>query len=108
MKRLAALLPLLAGCGGPPAAKADERIECAVDGLATFERRCTVERTSGADLVLTVRSPSGSFRRLTVTKDGRGVAAADGAETAAVTVIGPGLIEVTVGSDRYRLPARVR
>lgn len=109
MKRLAALLCLTAACEGPPAAPgAEERIECAVDGAAAFERICSVERTAGPDLLLTLRSPSGSFRRLAVTRDGRGVTAADGAEPATVTVVGQALIEVSIGSDRYRLPARVR
>lgn len=110
MKRLAALLFLLPGaCGGPPAGtRAEDRIECAVDGAAAFERVCTVERTAGPEIFLTLRSPSGSFRRLTVTRDGRGVAAADGAEPATVTIVGKDLIEVAIGSDRYRLPARVR
>lgn len=108
MKRLAALLPLLSACGDPPA-KADDRIECAVDGAAEFARICTIERLSDrSGLVLTIRSPSGSFRRLAATSDGRGVMAADGAEEAAVRVIGEDLIEVSIGSDRYRLPARTR
>jgi hypothetical protein len=107
MKRLAALLPLLAACGGPPASVVEERVECALDGAA-FERVCTVERTAGRETLLTIRSPSGSFRRLAVTRDGRGVRAADGAEPATVTIVGKDLIEVTVGSDSYRLPARVR
>jgi len=128
---LLASLALLAGCGGTktsqpaapnsaaetsipaPAATAtvespDDRIECAVDGAA-FARACTVERLTGDEgLVLTLRAPSGSFRRLLVTKDGRGVVAADGAEPAKVTVIGSGRIEVAIGGDRYRLPATVR
>ncbi len=108
MKRLAALVFLLAACGGPPAAKAEERIECAVDGASAFERVCLVERTAGRDVLLTIRSPSGSFRRLVATQDGRGVMAADGAEPATVTIAGKGLIEVSIGADRYRLPARVR
>jgi hypothetical protein len=99
MKRLAALLPLLSACGSPPAAAADERIECALDGAETFERVCTVERSRSS---LTVRGPSGTFRRL-VAEDGR-VAAADGAEAAVVTPAGKGLIEVSIGRDRYRLP----
>jgi hypothetical protein len=109
MKRLAALLCLIAACDGPTAApEAQERIECAVDGAAAFERVCTVERTAGRELILTLRSPRGGFRRLAVTRDGRGVTAADGAEPASVTVIGRNLIEVSIGPDRYRLPARVR
>jgi hypothetical protein len=109
MKRPAALLFLVSACGGPPTAhKAEERIECAVDGASEFERTCTVERTAGPESLLTLRSPSGSFRRLAVTLDGRGVMAADGAEPATVTIVGRDLIEVSIGSDRYRLPARVR
>jgi hypothetical protein len=109
MKRVAALLCPIAACDAPPAAPlAQERVECALDGAAAFERVCTVERTAGREVVLTVRSPGGGFRRLAVTRDGRGVAAADGAEPAKVTVVGRDLIEVSVGSDRYRLPARVQ
>lgn len=108
MKRSAALLPLVAACGGPPAPRAETRIECAVDGAADFARVCTVERSPGPDAVFTVRTPSGSFRRLAVTSDGRGVMAADGAEAAAVRIVGKDLIEVAIGGDRYRLPATVR
>ncbi|HMC91204.1 MAG TPA: hypothetical protein VKI45_01975 [Allosphingosinicella sp.] len=94
-----------------PAASADasdDRIDCAIAG-GQFAHACTVERTSGKDgLMLTVRAPSGSFRRLEVTGDGRGVIAADGAEPAKVTILGPGRIEVAIGGDRYRLPATVR
>lgn len=109
MIRYAAPLLLLAACGGPPAATAaEERIECAIDGAASFERTCTVERTAGPEIFITLRSPDGGFRRLVVTKDGRGVAAADGAEPATVAVVAKDVIEVSIGSDRYRLPARVR
>ncbi len=108
MRRLAALLPLLAACGGPPAPKAETRIECAVDGATAFARVCTVERSPGPDVLFTIRAPSGSFRRLAATADGRGVMAADGAEPATVRIVGPGLIEVSIGDDRYRLPATIR
>ncbi len=111
MKRLAALAVLLTGCGSeadPPGvvtgASAENRIECAVGG-ETFERACLVSRDGER---LTVKHPDGGFRRLLLTADGRGVAAADGAEAAEVAVIGPNRIEVTVGSDRYRLPATVK
>ncbi|HEX8263087.1 MAG TPA: hypothetical protein VF547_09460 [Allosphingosinicella sp.] len=109
MKRVAVLLLLLlTACGGPDGSEAVARIECAVDGSTVFARVCTVERSAGPEAVFTIRSPSGSFRRLVATRDGRGVMAADGAEAATVTVIGTGLIEVTIGTDRYRLPATVR
>jgi hypothetical protein len=109
------LLALLAACSDPQAdreraaADAADKVECALAGATAFERVCSVERMSGPEgLVLTIRAPSGSFRRFLVTKDGRGVVAADGAEAARVTVLDPGRIEVALGGDRYRLPATVK
>jgi hypothetical protein len=114
---LPALLSL-AACGGPSstadqreaaASAGAEKIDCAVDGAAGFERACVVERSTGAEgLVLTVRHPSGGFRRLQVTRDGRGVIPADGAESAVVRILDDGHIEVAIGSDRYKLPATIR
>ena len=114
----------LAGCGEPRTdhatlakVEADSRarraddgtIVCAQNGSADFARICTVDRAdTDAGLVLTVRHPDGAFHRLLVTKDGRGVVAADGAERATVSVIGTGEIEVALGGDRYRLPATVK
>jgi hypothetical protein len=84
-------------------------VECALGGSSRYERACRVERLSGAEgLVLVLRAPDGGFRRLLVTRDGRGVVAADGAEAARVTVLDADSIEVAVGGDRYRLPARVK
>ena len=113
------LLPL-AACGRAPpadakveaqqrAAAADEtRIPCA-RGEAAFSAACTVEQAQGPDgLILTIRHPDGAFRRLLVTRDGRGVIAADGAEVAKVTVTDADGIEVALGGDRYRLPAKVK
>jgi hypothetical protein len=111
-------LLLLAACGqaeeNTPEAKAfaakqdDDRIPCA-HGDAALEKACTVERAETEQgLTLTVRHPDGAFRRLLVTKDGRGVVAADGAETAKVSVVEADGIEVALGGDRYRLPATVK
>ncbi|THD36652.1 MAG: hypothetical protein E7773_06495 [Sphingomonas sp.] len=87
---------------------ADDRIECAT-GAGTFARDCTVERTQSAEgLVLTVRRPDNGFHRLLIVNDGRGVIAADGAESAQVSLLGDGRIEVAIGGDRYRLPATVK
>ncbi len=84
-------------------------IVCAQRGSSDFARTCTIDRAdSDAGLILTVRHPDGAFHRLLVTKDGRGVVAADGAERATVTVLGAGEIEVALGGDRYRLPATVK
>ena len=120
--RIGALTLVLAACSSPdqPANTTalaqvdatrqveDGRIVCARGG-APLQRDCTVEQAQSAGgLVLTLRHPDGGFRRLSVTQDGRGVIAADGAEPARVAVIGPGVIEVTVAGDRYRLPATVQ
>jgi len=84
-------------------------IVCAHQGSSDFARLCTVDREQGANgLVLTVRHPDGAFHRLLVTKDGRGVIAADGAEKAVVTILDKDSIEVALGGDRYRLPATVQ
>ena len=84
-------------------------VNCAVDGAATFARSCTLDRRQTLDgLVLTVRHPNGGFRRLRVTKDGRGVAAADGGEPANVAITGPSEIEVGIGDDHNRRPATVK
>jgi len=113
---LLSLLPL-AACGGngddqgATAAIPDgaERIECAVAGAEAFAPVCVVERAVAPEgLTLTIRAPNGGFRRLLVTKDGRGVIAADGAEPAEVTPLGRDRILVVVAGDRYRLPATVR
>jgi hypothetical protein len=107
------LLMLLAGCGSkttPGNTAADSgSIDCAPQGAGDFKRICSLDRVTGDDgLELVVRNPDGGFHRLLVTKDGRGVVAADGAEKAAVTITGPGEIEVAIGGDRYRLPATVK
>ncbi len=118
---LASALLLLASCGDPGKATEDAlarssekaaddgRVNCAVDGAASFERVCTMERLSGPEgSTLTMRHPSGAFRRLLVTTDGRGVVAADGADPALVSIIADNRIEVSLSGDRYRLPATVK
>ena len=105
---------LLAACGQAeeekPVATLDKdgRIDCRIGADTQFTRFCTVERARAEDgLVLTVRKPDGGFRRLKTIRDGRGVVAADGAETAEVSIVGENLIEVAIGGDSFRLPARV-
>lgn len=100
----------LASCGGVNADTArGDRIACALAGSEGFADDCRIERSSGSEgTILTVRHPDGGFRRLTITTDGRGVIAADGAEPALVTPLAEGLIEVTLGDARYRIPATVK
>jgi hypothetical protein len=112
---------LLAACGGAKSgenasdqhdsaqASDNGQIECAPNGAADFSRACSVDRVSGDDgLTLVVHNPDGGFHRLLVTKDGRGVVSADGAEQAKVTITAPDQIVVAIGGDRYRLPATVK
>lgn len=105
---------LLGACGGNTGGGAGieadaPRLACMVDGGNAFESVCTIQQSAGEQgLILTISSPSGGFRRLLVTRDGRGVVTADGAEQASVTPLNGGLIEVAVGGDRYRLPAMVK
>jgi hypothetical protein len=111
----AILLPsliLLAACEGggeqtsaTVSAPPEDRIECALGGGEAFIRACALELDGDR---LTLRHPDGGFRRLRITDDGRGVAAADGAMPAVVEVIAGNRIEVGLGGDRYRLPATVR
>ncbi|EZP49059.1 MULTISPECIES: hypothetical protein [Sphingomonas] len=119
---VAALL-LLAACGDRTtdgnrlAAVESEQAAAAADagtvpcarGGAALASVCTVDQVASADgLVLTVRHPDGGFHRLLVTRDGRGVVAADGAEAARVTIPASGLIDVAIGGDHYRLPATIK
>ena len=84
------------------------RIDCAPPGGADLTPACTIDRTETPNgVILTLRHPDGAFRRLQITRDGRGVIAADGAEPAKVTPLGPDSIEVELGGARYRLPATV-
>jgi hypothetical protein len=116
------LLPLLGACHRtppdqqptvtdgvttPPAPKAAS-ISCSIAGSA-FDTGCTVEKIDTENgVALMIHRPDGGFRRLLVTGDGRGVVTADGSDQAIVSVIDPGTIQVSVGGDRYRLPATVR
>ena len=121
MRRLLPLLlPLLASCGSRPAVESngaaapeqgapDNRIDCRPVGQAGFERTCTVERADSPEgRIITIRKADGGFRRLRMTNDGTGVAAADGAEQAHVSILPDQRIEVEIGGDRFRLPARVQ
>ena len=105
------LAVMLAACRtapeGPP--RIDEGVEaiaCALGGEEKFASACRVERSlAGGTLYLIVRHPDGAFRRFEVLKDGRGLSVADGAEPAVISMAGEDL-EVAVGLDRYRFPAR--
>ena len=90
----------------PEAVEGDEHIPCALGGADAFAKSCAVEQVKqDGTLYLVVRHPDGGFRRFEVLTDGRGVALADGADEAVLSLADGGL-EVTVGKDRYRFPAK--
>ena len=99
----------LAACGshGSDAIPGVEPIPCGTSA-ARMAPDCTIERDASPDgTVLTLRNPDGSFRRLLIVRDGRGVVAADGAESARVSPAGGKDIDVAIGGMVYRLPARL-
>jgi hypothetical protein len=112
----------LAACGGNDAetlkeaeASADEaaaldgKVECALAGSASFERSCTTERIAGADgQILVIRHADGGFRRFKILTDGRGLVPADGFDETKIALIENGMIEVSSGDDKYRLPAQIK
>lgn len=102
-------LLLLAACRDADAPVSGSRpVECRLADKTGFEPACTVERMRSPEgPVLVVRRGDGSFRRLLIVKDGRGVIAADGAQPVAVRAGDDGHIEVTAGDMVYRLPAKV-
>jgi hypothetical protein len=100
-------LAALSACHHADEATGDP-ILCRPPGAAAMMKGCRVEHAKSPDgIVLTVRHPDGSFRRLLQVKDGRGVIAADGAETAKVSAADSKNIDVEIDGALYRLPARV-
>tara|TARA_R110000772_G_scaffold37859_5_gene89669 strand:+ start:1225 stop:1659 length:435 start_codon:yes stop_codon:yes gene_type:complete len=113
---------LVTGCGMPDnevLAEAEEnaaaqaadngKIECAINGDSDFSQDCQTERLSGENgVTMIVRHPDGGFRRFKLLTDGRGLVAADGAEKATIEIIEDDQILVSVGSDKYILPARMK
>jgi hypothetical protein len=122
-----AALPILlafgvSACGGSEAedlknaesdaaeqAARDGKVECALAGSAAFERTCTTEQIAGSDgKILIIRHPDGGFRRFDILTDGRGLAPADGFDETRISLLDGGMIEVSSGDDKYRLPAQIK
>lgn len=112
----------LAACGGnsaedlknaeddvDEAAALDGKIECALAGSQAFQRNCTTEQIASNDgKILVIRHPDGGFRRFNILTDGRGLAPADGFDETKISLLSDGIIEVSSGDDRYRLPAQIK
>ncbi len=103
------LLLIFTGCSAEPVvenqvsqAKPNDQIDCALSGSQAFTRDCALERGDGT--MLTLRHRDGGFRRLTLEADGT-IDTADGADDITVQTLADGRTEITVGEDRYRLPA---
>lgn len=87
----------------------DGKIECALAGSAAFERTCTTEQIAGSEgKILVIRHPDGGFRRFDILTDGRGLAPADGFDETKINLLNDGMIEVSSGDDKYRLPAQIK
>jgi hypothetical protein len=87
----------------------DGKIECALAGGKDYARTCETERlTTATGTILVIRHPDGGFRRFKILTDGRGLAPAQGFDETKITVMGDGLIELSSGDDRYRLPAKIK
>ena len=98
-----------AGVAAAQEAALDGRVECALAGSAIFKRICTAERTAAANAdILFIRHADGGFRRFRILTDGRGLAPADGFDETKISLMENGMIEVSSGDDRYRLPAQIK
>ncbi len=87
----------------------DGKIECALAGKKDFGRVCETERIAGPNgQILVIRHPDGGFRRFKVLTDGRGLAAAEGADPTSIKILNSGEIELASGDDLYRLPAQLK
>ena len=112
-----ALIPALTAAGHRPIRLVRREPQAGRDEIRWDPAAGEIDAASleGADAVINLAGAgigdkrwNDAYRRLLVTRDGRGVVTADGAEQASVTPLNGGLIEVTVGGDRYRLPAMVK
>lgn len=84
----------------------DGKADCAIGSGSNWTRTCLAERGESAEgKTLTMRHPGGGFRRFMIVTDGRGIVPADGSEQATLKADGDHGIEISVGDDRYRLPA---
>jgi hypothetical protein len=110
MRRPAAFVSILlaAGCGQADrqqasAVSTESGLQCLTDGATDYATGCTTERQAvPGGAIFTLRSPTGSFRRLRVVNGT--ISAADGAEPARVVGGDARRVEVAIGRDRYRIP----
>ena len=114
MRISSALLPCLAllacSSGEVPdetaVAAGDQRLTCAIGPGSEFSDSCSLQKIEReGETIYRVNQPGGGFRLFTLAEDGGGMVPHDGAGSAINTLDGD-MLEVQVGADRYRFPAR--
>lgn len=98
-----AAIGLLGACSSGDGGTRGEPIECAIGSVAQMVRECRLER-SGEAARFVVHHPDGGFRRLVLSPDAKGLVPADCADEAR-NRLSQGMIELSIGQDRYRIPA---
>lgn len=84
----------------------DQALSCAIGPGAGFSDSCTLQRLESEDATIyRVNHPGGGFRLFDIDEDGAGLVPHDGAD-GAVNRLDGDVLEVQVGQDRYRFPAR--
>ena len=79
-------------------------VPCALRGATRYAQECLVESNSeNGTTILIIRHPDGGFRRLEEVDGGKSFRAADGADTAVVTV-DKDKLAVAVEEDHYLFP----
>jgi len=100
-----AAIGLLGACSSGGGETRGEPIECAIGTAAQMARECRLERIgSGEAARFVVHHPDGGFRRLELAPDAEGFVSADGADEAR-NKLSQGMIELSIGQNRYRIPA---
>lgn len=103
------LIFVLSACSAGEEAPKGRGVDCAIGNTEKFVPECFAEDSRvGERRFITVRSKNGAFRRFEMVNDGRGVVAADGADEATAKWSAQGVLEVAVGGDRYRFPAKMK
>ena len=94
------LIAVLSACASESPPPPGDVVECAIGVEAKFAPVCTLERV-GPHLVL--HHPGGGFRRLTGDLAAGTLAPGDGAEVLVIDQSGPGIVQLSIAGDRYRL-----
>lgn len=85
----------------------DQMLACAIGPGSSFSDSCTLQKIiREGETIYRVNQPGGGFRLFNLAEDGSGMVPHDGAEGAVNRLDGE-VLEVSVGDDRYRFPAKL-